>query len=96
MHPPPPVTARTYRFALHSIEDRFGPGDFDDAGDAIVEALRDAYDQAERCSVDFSLDTAHSNPWFHVLVVAIDPLPESVQPGFLARLAKIGLQPEGL
>ncbi|MGO1000531.1 hypothetical protein [Lysobacter sp. CA196] len=87
------MTARTYRFALRSIEERFGPGNFDDAGDAIVAALRDFCDQADRCSVDFSFDTAHANPWFHALVVAIDPLPESVCAGFLARLGEFGLQP---
>lgn len=95
MHPPRSVSARTYRFALRSIEDRFGAGNFDDAGDAIVEALRDVYAQAERCAVDFSFDTAHANPWFHALVVAIDPLPESAHTGLLARLTEIGLQPEG-
>ncbi|MGJ7902111.1 hypothetical protein [Lysobacter sp. 1R34A] len=93
MHPPPPVTARTYRFALRSIEERFGPGNFDDAGDAIVEALHDSYDQAERCAVDFDFVTAHANPWLHALVVTIDPLPESAHARLLVRLDEIGLQP---
>jgi hypothetical protein len=94
MHPPSPVTARTYRFALRSIEDRFGPGNFDDAGDAIVAALRDVWDQAERCVVDFDFDTAHTNPWFHALAVSIDPLPEQVHPRFVTRLTEIGLVPD--
>ncbi|WP_223621407.1 hypothetical protein [Lysobacter sp. ESA13C] len=81
---------------MRSIEDRFGAGNFDDAGDAIVEALRDVYDQAERCAIDFSFDTVHANPWFHALVVAIDPLPESAHAELLARLIEVGLQPEGL
>lgn len=88
-HPP-----RTYRFSLRLVEERYGRGNFDDAGDAMVAALRDVVGCDERHVVTFDFDTGHANPWFHVLVFSVANLPGLQHRRFLDRLAAIGLPPD--
>lgn len=64
-----------FRIPLHVIESKYGPGNFDDAGDDIALLFRRAVDQA-KCSYRFDIDGSHPNPWYHALVFSVDGLTE--------------------
>ena len=85
---------RTYRIPIRVIEQVYGRGNFDDAGDDIWEVLRDLSEYADQylCRVDF--DANHVNPWYHVMVFAIEDIPDLLHSQFVERLTKLGLPPD--
>lgn len=77
-----------YRISLRAIESKYGQGNFDDAGDDIVLAFRQATGPASHpCRFEF--DRSHPNPWYHVLVFSVDGLSDAEHTSFNASLARI-------
>ncbi|KAB8141229.1 hypothetical protein F8S13_20735 [Chloroflexia bacterium SDU3-3] len=87
--------ARAYRIPIRLVEAAYGAGNFDDAGDEIAAALADLADYPGQVVCRFAFDCAHHNPWYHALVVGVAGLPEALHASFAARLAALGLPPEG-
>lgn len=99
MSPPSP---RVFRIRCDVIEQKFGPGNFDDAGDAMVEALREAFEHSKTAArlaphftVAFDFDSSHPNPWHHTMVVTFGGVPDEVHRGFCATMTRMGLWEPG-
>ena len=86
---------RSYRIPTRLIEEVYGRGNFDDAGEDIVDALREVSEFADQYSYRFEFDSTHVNPWYHFMVFAIDGIPDLVHGQFIARLAELGIAPDG-
>ena len=83
---------RGIRIPCRIIESVYGSGNFDDAGDELVAALRrvsgyppDQY----HCRFDF--DSTHQNPWYHTLVFEIQDIPDAIYEQFISQVAALGL-----
>lgn len=88
-----PVSPALLKSPLRLLDDRYGPGNVDEAEDTLVEIVQALMGAQATCSFDF--DTRHANPWFHQLLLepraAGKPAtPEQLQ-AMAARLVAIGL-----
>jgi hypothetical protein len=77
----------TLSIPLRLIEARYGPGNFDDAGDELCACLAEMGGYA--CHFDF--DSRHPNPWYHVLVLSVPGLPAALVEPLLARVRALDL-----
>lgn len=85
---------RSVRIPLRVIESVYGRGNFDDAGDDIIHAVRtvSAYPDQFRCK--FGNDLSHPNPWYHAMTCEIEDIPAPEFERFVARLTDLGIRPE--
>lgn len=74
---------------IRLLEDVYGKDNLDDAGDDLAALLKSSVTTA--VTVDFDLDTAHPNPWFHTLVMRIDGLDATDHQRLQVMLAHRGL-----
>ncbi|QBH98036.1 hypothetical protein EKN56_17535 [Limnobaculum zhutongyuii] len=83
---------RTIRISLSQIERIYGHGNFDDAGDDLVCALREVSgvtDVEHRCQVD--IDSSHVNPWFHAFIFKVADLSEKEFNMLIVRIQMLAL-----
>ncbi|MGL5389548.1 MAG: hypothetical protein ACRDCA_27480 [Serratia sp. (in: enterobacteria)] len=86
---------RTIRISLLQIEGVYGHGNFDDAGDDLVYALREvcaAIDVGQRCQVD--IDSSHNNPWFHAFIFKVADLSAEEYAMLISRIRVLELWDE--
>jgi len=88
-----PASPTLLPIPLRLLDDRYGPGNVDEAEEALMAIVQSVMGAQATCSFDF--DTRHANPWFHQLLlqprVAGKPAtPEQLQ-AMAARLVAIGL-----
>ncbi|KAF1017505.1 MAG: hypothetical protein GAK31_00770 [Stenotrophomonas maltophilia] len=78
---------------LRLLDDRYGPGNVDEAEDTLIGIVQAVMGTQATCSFDF--DTQHANPWFHQLLLepraAGQPATQAQLQAMAARLAAIGL-----
>jgi len=78
---------------LRLLDDRYGPGNVDEAEDTLIEIVQAVMGVRATCSFDF--DTRHANPWFHQLLLGPQADGRPATPAQLqamaVRLAAIGL-----
>ena len=74
-----------------TIERVYGSGNFDDAGDDLVSALRIVSDYPDQYRSRFNFDSTHPNPWYHSMVFEIEGIPESTYERFVEQVAALGL-----
>jgi hypothetical protein len=78
---------------LRLLDDRYGPGNVDEAEDTLIEIVQAVMGLRATCSFDF--DTRHANPWFHQLLLGPQADGRPATPAQLqamaVRLAAIGL-----
>ncbi|KRA73104.1 hypothetical protein ASD78_16090 [Lysobacter sp. Root667] len=60
---------RELRIPVRLLEDCYGKGNFDDAGDDIAQLAGTCF--GKDLNIEFDFDASHSNPWFHDFVVRI-------------------------
>lgn len=82
---------RRLRIRFATIEQCYGRGNFDDAGDAIVAELNALADYPGQYACRFGEDCAHDNPWFHALIVEVAGLPDARCREWLGRVVALGL-----
>lgn len=58
-----------------SIERMSGRDSADEAGDEIVECIRQLEDHPHQFSYAFDQDLTHTNPWYHCLIVRVCGIP---------------------
>jgi hypothetical protein len=87
----PERTCQTIRIPLRLIDRAYGPDNFDEAGDDLVNALQEVSDYPKQFRCEFAFDSSHVNPEYHALVFSIDGIPEPTYARFLWRLADLGL-----
>jgi hypothetical protein len=75
-----------------TIEDCYGSGNFDDAGDDIVAALKSLSDYPEQYSCRFGQDCSHDNPWYHVMVFEVEGISEDHYQQLIQRMTALGLK----
>lgn len=78
---------------LRLLDDRYGPGNADEAEDVLIGIVQAVMGAEATCS--FAFDTRRANPWFHRLLLepkagARPASPEQLQ-AMAARLVAIGL-----
>lgn len=86
---------RTIYIPLSQIENIYGHGNFDDAGDELVYTLREmcGIEDVERgCRID--IDSSHANPWFHVLIFEVADMYEEEFEKLVAGVKKLKLWDE--
>ncbi|WP_447944964.1 hypothetical protein [Stenotrophomonas indicatrix] len=88
-----PASPTLLPIPLRLLDDRYGPGNVDEAEDTLVEIVQAVMGAQATCS--FDVDTRHANPWFHQLL--LEPTaagkvatPEQLQ-AMAARLVALGL-----
>jgi len=78
---------------LRLLDDRYGPGNVDEAEDTLIGIVQSVMGVRATCSFDF--DTRHANPWFHQLLLGPQADGRPATPAQLqamaVRLAAIGL-----
>lgn len=62
-------STREMRIPIRSLEEFYGKGNFDDAGDDIAQLVETSFGRSSR--IEFDFDASHSNPWFHEFIVRI-------------------------
>ena len=82
---------RALRVSCAVIERMYGRGNFDDAGDDIVEALRCVSDYPGQYRHRFDLDSSHPNPWFHALVFEVEGIADVAYRRLVGRVHELGL-----
>ncbi|MEN5272766.1 hypothetical protein [Stenotrophomonas lactitubi] len=88
-----PVSPTLLPIPLRLLDDRYGPGNVDEAEDTLIGIVQAVMGEQATCSFDF--DTQRANPWFHQLLLepraAGKPAtPEQLQ-AMAARLGDLGL-----
>ncbi|WP_375067249.1 hypothetical protein AB9L18_12060 [Stenotrophomonas lactitubi] len=88
-----PVSPTLLPIPLRLLDDRYGPGNVDEAEDTLIGIVQAVMGEQATCSFDF--DTQHANLWFHQLLLepraAGKPAtPEQLQ-AMAARLGDLGL-----
>lgn len=73
-----------YRFPLREIEKKYGEGNFDDAGDDIIEGLNSIEKYPKELKIEFQFETNHSNPWYHELIIKVAGMNEKQSETFSA------------
>jgi hypothetical protein len=89
MHTPPRKT-RLMKLPLRQVEERFGPGNFDDAGDALVAFLNGIM-EGHHYSIAWSFDTLHPNPWYHSFDLTIKGLSDDEAQTLEYELDRMGI-----
>ena len=82
---------RRLRIPFATLERRFGRGNFDDAGDAMLAALNALSDYPGQYACRFAEDCTHANPWFHVLILDVAGIPDARCQAWLRQLVALGL-----
>ncbi|GHU18326.1 hypothetical protein FACS189475_03610 [Betaproteobacteria bacterium] len=54
------------------VERVYGSGNFDDAGDDLIDASRLVSDYPNQFRHRFNFDTSHPNPWYHAMIFEIE------------------------
>lgn len=75
--------------SIRVIEDQLGKGNFDDAGDLIIEIVNRV--APRNIPIQFACETTDSNPWFHNLIVELKDISDSELNSIQQELKKIGL-----
>lgn len=88
-----PASPALLPIPLRLLDDRYGPGNVDEAEDTLIAIVQAVMGEQAGCA--FHFDTQHANPWFHQLLLepgtAGEPAtPEQLQ-AMAARLAALGL-----
>lgn len=88
-----PVSPTLLPIPLRLLDDRYGPGNVDEAEDTLIGIVQAV--MGEQASCAFNFDTQHANPWFHQLLLepraAGKPAtPEQLQ-AMADRLVALGL-----
>ncbi|MNB74389.1 hypothetical protein D3C75_210210 [compost metagenome] len=88
-----PASSTLLPIPLRLLDDRYGPGNVDEAEDTLIGIVQAV--MGEQASCAFHFDTQHANPWFHQLL--LEPraagkaaTPEQVQ-AMADRLVALGL-----
>ncbi|MNI88062.1 hypothetical protein B9Y66_17345 [Stenotrophomonas maltophilia] len=88
-----PASPTLLPIPLRLLDDRYGPGNVDEAEDTLIGIVQAV--MGEQASCAFHFDTQHANPWFHQLL--LEPraagkaaTPEQVQ-AMADRLVALGL-----
>ncbi|KAA8998123.1 hypothetical protein FJU30_17050 [Affinibrenneria salicis] len=86
-------TKRQWRIAiaLHTIEDAYGAGNFDDAGDALLTALNGLSDYPGQYPCRIEMETRHPNPYYHHMLFIVDDLAEQTSIRLMDRVRNLGL-----
>ncbi|KGM24328.1 hypothetical protein [Stenotrophomonas maltophilia] len=78
---------------LRLLDDRYGPGNVDEAEDTLIAIVQAV--MGEQASCAFHFDTQHANPWFHQLLleprVAGKPATQEQLQAMAVRLVALGL-----
>jgi hypothetical protein len=82
------------RIPCRLIDETFGRDSSDNAGDFMVDTLRELSDFPSQYVYRFRADLTHANPWFHVLGFIIEDIPEGTYRQLVARFAAHGITPE--
>ncbi|MNM70257.1 hypothetical protein D3C81_818830 [compost metagenome] len=88
-----PASSTLLPIPLRLLDDRYGPGNVDEAEDTLIGVVQAV--MGEQASCAFNFDTQHANPWFHQLL--LEPraagkaaTPEQLQ-AMADRLVALGL-----
>ncbi|MCF5092530.1 hypothetical protein ACTUVK_001024 [Stenotrophomonas rhizophila] len=88
-----PASSTLLPIPLRLLDDRYGPGNVDEAEDTLIGIVQAV--MGEQASCAFHFDTQHANPWFHQLL--LEPraagkaaTPEQLQ-AMADRLVALGL-----
>ncbi|WP_447934578.1 hypothetical protein [Stenotrophomonas lactitubi] len=88
-----PASPTLLPIPLRLLDDRYGPGNVDEAEDTLIGVVQAV--MGEQASCAFNFDTQHANPWFHQLL--LEPraagkaaTPEQLQ-AMADRLVALGL-----
>jgi hypothetical protein len=76
---------------LAVIEDRYGRGNFDDAGDDLWACLSEVSDFNGQHSAEFLFDNSHVNHYFHTLNFVINNIDEEKYSRFMEKVMALGL-----
>jgi hypothetical protein len=80
------------RIPCRIIETIYGSGNFDDAGDALITALRNVSDYpSDQYRYHFEFDSAHPNPWYHMMVFKIENIPDPTYAKLVEQVTALGL-----
>ncbi len=82
---------RSLWLRLGQIERVYGSGNFDDAGDDIVAALRQVSDYPNQHRYLFETDLSHPNPWYHVLIFENEGISDPVYGRFFEQVVGLSL-----
>lgn len=82
---------RTTRIPVRVVERIHGKGNFDDAADDLVHALRLVSDFPDQHRYRFEFDTTHPNPWYHTMIFKIEGISDSSYERFVDKVAALGL-----
>jgi hypothetical protein len=74
---------------IRVIEDQLGKGNFDDAGDLIIEIVNRV--APRNIPIQFAFETTDSNPWFHNLLVELKGVSDSELNSVQQELKQLGL-----
>ncbi|HEL3258663.1 hypothetical protein [Stenotrophomonas maltophilia] len=78
---------------LRLLDDRYGPGNVDEAEDTLIAIVQAVMGKQASCA--FHFDTQHANPWFHQLLleprVAGKPATQEQLQAMAVRLVALGL-----
>lgn len=70
---------------LRLLDDRYGPGNVDEAEDTLIGIVRAV--MGEQASCAFHFDTQHANPWFHQLLLETRAAGKAATPEQLQAMA---------
>ena len=78
------------KLPIRLIEEKFGAGNFDEAGDAVLGVLS-SLGMRTRCTVQWNFDTAHPNPWYHTMNLSLRGLPDSESASLREEIQRLGI-----
>lgn len=78
------------KFPIHLIEEKFGAGNFDNAGDAILAILKNLIKKSDY-SVQWSFDNSHTNSWYHTFNLTIQGLSDNEFMQLTGEVKRIGI-----
>ncbi|MEN5288480.1 hypothetical protein ABE494_21315 [Stenotrophomonas lactitubi] len=62
-----PASPTLLPIPLRLLDDRYGPGNVDEAEDTLIGVVQAV--MGEQASCAFNFDTQHANPWFHQMLL---------------------------
>lgn len=80
-----PASPTLLPIPLRLLDDRYGPGNVDEAEDTLIGIVQAVMGEQATCSFDF--DTQHANPWFHQLLLEPKAAGKAATPEQLQAMA---------
>ncbi|MDR2212882.1 MAG: hypothetical protein LBE21_04575 [Pseudomonadales bacterium] len=83
---------RGVRIPSRIVENVYGSGNFDDAGDELIATLRRVSGYPpDQYRYRFDFDSTHQNPWYHTFIFEIQDIPDAIYEQFISQIAILGL-----